>query len=162
VKLALIALLVAAPPPAERPCLTHAQLEDLAMFALPPLIEAVAAKCAAHLPAQAYLLNGGRRLATSLGAESAARGDSAMATLRAMSGEMPSGISAETMRSMVRDMATSEIKLKPEECTRVDRAGELLAPLPPRNLAGIVVMLAELGMDKDAKKKPPFTICPAP
>ena len=164
-KLALIALLVTAAPAqaAERPCVTRAQLEAMALFALPPMLEAMAAKCGPHLPAQAYLLNGGRTLSQSLAGESAAAWPEASLALRAMSDDMPTGLSAETMRGMVRDMATSEIKLKPDECVRINHLGELLAPLPPRNLAGVVAMLAEVGMEGDKKKKKPRpAVCPAP
>ena len=167
-KLALIALLAAAPPQAaQRPCVTHAQLEALALFALPPVLDAVAAKCGPSLPAQAYLLNGGRTLSQSLGAESAAHWAGASAAMQVVTGETPPGVSAETMRGLIRDMAASELKLKPEECVRIDHLGELLAPLPPANLAGVVAMLAELGIASDSKnsgkkKKPRPAICPSP
>lgn len=163
-KLALIALLASAPAQtAERPCVSRAQLEALALFALPPVLEALATKCGPHLPANAYLLNGGRTLSQSLASESAASWPGASAAMQAMTGDMPTGLSRETMRGMVRDMATSELKLKPEECVRIDHLGELLAPLPPSNLAGVVAMLAEIGIMSDRdKKKPTPAICPAP
>lgn len=164
-KLALIALLVAAPAQAaERPCVTHAQLEALTLFALPPVLEALATKCGPSLPAQAYLLNGGRALSQSLAADSAANWEGATAAMHVVAGEMPAGVSQETMRGLIRDMTVSELKLKPQECARIDRLGELLAPLPPRNLARVVAMLAELGMNDGGKKKkkPRPSICPAP
>lgn len=165
-KLALIALLLAAEPAkaAERPCVGRAQLEALAMFALPPVLDALATKCAASLPAQAYLLNGARTLSQSLAAESASSWDGARAALAAVDGDMPAELSPATVQGLLRDMAAAEIKLKPDECVRIDRAGELLAPLPPRNLAGIVAMFAELGMANEGKgkKKPLPAICPAP
>ncbi|MEO7828137.1 MAG: hypothetical protein ABIR60_13460, partial [Allosphingosinicella sp.] len=70
-KSALIAALLATAPaqPAQPPCLTAAQVEDLALFALPPLLEAAATACAPALPADAYLTNGGRTLARTLAAE---------------------------------------------------------------------------------------------
>lgn len=164
-KLVLIALLAAAAPAraAEQPCVTRAQLESLALFALPPVLDALAAKCGPSLPAQAYLLNGGRTLSQSLAGEAPAHWDGANAAMAVVAGDMPTEVSAETMRGLIRDMASSELKLKPDECARIDRLGELLAPLPPRNLAGIVAMLAELGTQKDGKKKKPRpAICPAP
>ena len=165
-KLALVALLAAAAPAqaAQRPCVTRAQLESLALFALPPVLDALATKCGPSLPAQAYLLNGGRELSQSLAGEAEANWEGANAAMGVVAGDLPSGVSAETMRGLIRDMTSSELKLKPEECARIDHLGELLAPLPPRNLAGVVAMLAELGMQDDGKKKkkPRPAICPAP
>lgn len=168
-KLVLIALLLAEPArAAEPPCVTHAQLEALTLFALPPVLEALATTCGPSLPAQAYLLNGGRTLSQSLAADGAANWAMASSAMHIVSGEMPTGVSAETMKGLIRDMTVSEIKLKPEECAKIDRVGELLAPLPARNLAGVVAMLAELGMQDDGKKKknknkkPRPAICPAP
>lgn len=170
-KSALIAALVAAAPAqqAQRPCLTEAQVEDLALFALPPLLEAAATACAPALPADAYLANGGRALARTLAAESSARWAGASATLSTMSREkFPAGLSETTARGLVHDLALGGLKAKggQEQCARINRAADLLSPLPPRNLAGLVVLAMELGTESDGKKakdkpaKAPL-ICPA-
>ncbi|WP_431470361.1 hypothetical protein [Sphingosinithalassobacter sp. LHW66-3] len=59
-------------------------------------------------------------------------------------------------------------EIKPEVCAPLDRALRLLEPLPAENLAGIVVMLAELGLaqaNREAEEGEgsplPFRICPA-
>ncbi len=163
-KSVLIAALLAAAPaePAKRPCITEAQLEDLTFFALPPMLDGLATKCGPTLPAGAYLLNGGRALARTLEPESARRFAGASAALGAMgSSKLPSGITASTATGLLRDTAASELfgKLTPDDCVRANRLAELLSPLPPRNLAGIFAMVAELGMADGMKSAP--VMCPA-
>ncbi|MGZ8286030.1 MAG: hypothetical protein ACXW27_03630 [Allosphingosinicella sp.] len=161
----LIAALLAAPAQKTAPpCLTQAQVEDITLFALPPLLEAMASRCGPSLPANAYLLNGGRALAEQLGAESASRWAGASAALSVVAKEkFPESLSEPTARGLVRDLAANELlkKATPEDCARIDHLADLLSPLPPRNLAGIVVTFAEI-MSKDEKrsKSRPF-ICPA-
>jgi hypothetical protein len=169
-KTALIAALVAAAPAqqAQRPCLTEAQVEDLTLFALPPLLEAMATRCGPSLPADAYLLNGGKTLSQQLAGQSAARWPGARSALSVIAEDkFPPELSAETARSLVRDLASSQMlgKVKPEECARINRVADLLSPLPPANLAGLVATFADMvGKDatKDGKKtKSGPAICPA-
>lgn len=161
-KSVLIAALAFAPAqPAPRPCVTQAQIENLTLFALPPLLEALATKCAPSLPADAYLLNGGRALSRDLEAGSDGRWAQASSAMTVVAGDkMPAGLSGRTARSMIQDVAVAELfaKIKPEECVQVDRVANLLSPLPPANLAGLVAAAAEMGLKGD-KKGP--VICPA-
>jgi hypothetical protein len=172
VKTVLIAALLAAAPAeqAQRPCLTQAQIEDLALFALPPLLEAAATACAPALPAGAYLPNGGRALARTVAAESSTRWAGASATLSTMAKDkFPADLSESTARGLVHDLALAALKGKDgqAQCVRIDRAAGLLAPLPPRNLAGLVVLGVEMATEGDRKpsadsktRKPPL-LCPA-
>ncbi|HYW15136.1 MAG TPA: hypothetical protein VE891_03140 [Allosphingosinicella sp.] len=171
-KSVLIAALLAAAPAEQSkpPCLTEAQVEDLALFALPPLLEAAAAACAPALPANAYLSNGGRTLARTLAAESSSRWAGASATLSTMAKDkFPAGLTETTARGLVHDLALGGLKAKggQEHCGRINRVADLLSPLPPRNLAGLVVLVIEIGTESDSRKakdkaaaKPPL-ICPA-
>lgn len=157
-KSALIAALLAAAPAeqAQRPCLTEAQIEDMTLFALPPLLEAAATACAPALPADAYLLNGGRTLSQTLGAESARRWAGASAVLATMAKDkFPAGLSETTARGLLRDLAAQGLAAKgpSKECGRINRLADLLSPLPPRNLAGLVILVADIaGGDKDKAK----------
>ncbi len=167
----LIAALITAAPAeqAQRPCLTEAQVENLALFALPPLLEAAAAACGPALPADAYLTNGGRALARSLAAESPERWASASGALAAMGKDkFPAGLGEATARGMIKDLPPEGRKGKEPQaqCVRIDRMADLLSPLPPRNLAGLVVLAVGLASDSggkaDGKKGdgPPL-LCPA-
>jgi len=167
VKALLIAAVVtvSAPPNTERTCLTQAQVEDLTMFALPPLLEAMASRCGPSLPADAYLLNGGRTLSRQLGAEGSSHWKGASSALSTFVGEkIPAGLTEETTRAFILDLASTELlgKVKPEDCVRINRLADLLSPLPPRNMAGILVTFAEMAGKDKSNGKSKALICPAP
>jgi hypothetical protein len=178
VKTVLIAALLAAAPSeqAQPPCLTQAQVEAMTLFALPPLLEGAAKACGPALPANSYLLNGGKTLAQTLAGESSAHWASAGPAVAAMGGkDFPAGLSETTARGLLHDLVLNGLSTAKgrEQCARVDRAADLLSPLPPRNLAGLVVLAIEIaGADKTndspkgkkARSKPAgksLSICPA-
>ncbi len=174
-KSVLIAALLAAAPAeqAQRPCLTEAQVEDMTLFALPPLLEAAATACASALPADAYLATGGRALARTLAAESSGHWAGASAALAQMGKEFPTGLSEATARGLVHDLTAGALAAKEgqAQCGRIDRVADLLSPLPPRNLAGLVVLVVEVANESGGRptrskakadaSKPPL-LCPAP
>jgi hypothetical protein len=159
VKSALIAALLAAVPSeqVQRPCLTQAQVEAMTLFALPPLLEGAAKACASALPANSYLLNGGRTLAQSLAAESSAHWAGAGSAVTMMGGkEFPAGLSETTARGLIHDLVLNGLSTAKgrEQCGRIDRAADLLSPLPPRNLAGLVVLGVGIASEEEARKTP--------
>jgi hypothetical protein len=161
---AAVALAAAPAQAAGQGCLTQAQVEDMTLFFMPSLLDALAAKCGPSLPASAYILNGGKTLSQRLLTETAPRWAGASSALRTMAGQdVPAGLSQETARGLIRDMATGELlaKLKPDECARLDEALNLLSPLPPENLAGLIYMLMEVGIGKKPSKTDP-KLCPRP
>lgn len=160
--LLIAALLSAAPAQKAPPCLTQAQIEDLALFALPPLLEAAATKCAPVLPANAYLTNGGRALARTIEAGGGDRWARASAGLAVVAKDkFPTGLSGTTARGLLHDMALNEFlkNATPEHCGRINRAADLLSPLPPANLAGLAFMAAEIASSDSKSKQKPF-VCP--
>ncbi len=154
----LIAALLAAPAePAPRPCLTQAQVEAMTLFALPPLLEGAGKACASALPADSYLMNGGRTLAQALAAESSAHWAGASPAVTMLGGkEFPAGLSEATARGLLHDLVLNGLSTAKgrEQCGRIDRAADLLSPLPPRNLAGLVVLVAEIASEDESKEKP--------
>jgi hypothetical protein len=149
VKSALIAALLAAAPAeqAQRPCLTQAQVEAMTLFALPPLLEGAAKACAPVLPANSYLTNGGRALAQALAAESSGHWASASPAVTMLGGkEFPAGLSETTARGLIHDLVLNGLSTAKgrEQCGRIDRAADLLSPLPPRNLAGLIALGVEI------------------
>lgn len=146
----LIAALLAAAPaaePAKRPCLTQAQVEAMTLFALPPLLEGAAKACAPALPANSYLMNRGRTLAQSLAAEGPTHWAAAGPAVAMLGGkEFPAGLSETTARGLIHDLVLNGLSTAKgrEQCGRIDRAADLLSPLPARNLAGLVVLGVEI------------------
>jgi hypothetical protein len=142
-----------APPP---PCVTPAQVTDVVLFALPSVLDAAAAKCRPSLAANAYLLNGGHALSERLAVDAPRHWQGAMNAMKSFGDKkMPEGISADTARSLVRDVMTAELmkKITPADCVRIDEAAALLAPLPPENL-GRLVALALDAMGEGKKGSP--------
>jgi len=137
----------AAPPP---PCITPAQVTDVTLFALPAVLDGVASKCRASLPASAYLLTGGQALSKRLAPDAARHWQGAMAVLRTFGDKkMPEGLSAETMTGLLRDMIAAEAlkKVTPADCTKINDIAEALAPLPPENLGRLIALMIEMGSD---------------
>lgn len=165
-KALLIAAMFAAAPAeqAQRPCLTEAQVEDLTLFALPPLLDAMATRCGPSLPAGAYLLNGGKTLSQQLAGQSASRWPGARSALSVIAEDkFPAELSGETARGLIRDLALSQMlgKVKAEQCVRINRVADLLSPLPPANLAGLIATLAPTLSKEGDKGKSTPVICPA-
>lgn len=154
----IAALLTAAPAEeAQRPCLTEAQVEAMTLFALPPLLEGAAKACAPALPANSYLMNGGKALGQTLAAESSTHWAAAGPAVTMMGGkEFPAGLSETTARGLIHDLVLNGLSTAKgrEQCGRIDRAADLLSPLPPRNLAGLVVLAVGIASDEKATKVP--------
>ncbi|TFI60287.1 hypothetical protein E2493_00820 [Sphingomonas parva] len=147
---------------AEPPCVTDAEFKSMALFVLPSVVYGAADRCAAHLPSDAYLLNGARRMADGVARDRARHEPTAVAALARLSGtKLPKGVSGETLGSMLNDMLRAQLvtKVTPGDCSRIDEVASLLAPLPAENLVGLLGVLFREGMRRG--KKPPFQICAA-
>jgi hypothetical protein len=167
VKSVLIAALLSAAPAdeAQRPCLTQAQVEAMTLFALPPLLEGAAKACVPALPASAYLANGGRALARTLAAESSNHWAAASPAVTVIGGkDFPAGLSEATARGLIHDLVANGLSTPKgrEQCARLDRAADLLSPLPPRNLAALVVLGVEIATVEKMEEMPKNKAKPAP
>jgi hypothetical protein len=156
VKTVLIAALLAAAPSeqAPRPCLTQAQVEAMTLFALPPLLEGAAKACVPALPAESYLMNGGRTLARTLAAESSTHWATASAAVTMLGGkDFPAGLSETTARGLIHDLVLNGLSTAKgrAQCQRIDRAADLLSPLPPSNLAGLVILGVEIASEEESR-----------
>jgi hypothetical protein len=152
-----------APPPL---CLDRTDVNEITYFLLPIGLDGLADKCRAALPANAFLLNGGHALSARLAAEGGTHSRGAMAALAKLSGDkMPASISQATITQLFREMMRGEFidKLKPADCADINEAAELLAPLPPENIGGLVRLLIRFaGSDRQTGKHEDIRICPSP
>jgi hypothetical protein len=147
---------------AAEPCLTKDEFNDMSLFMLPAVLEGAASKCQAFLPNDSYLLNDGKARAEQLASAGETHKKGAIAAFAKMGGgKLPEGLSVDTLAGFVRDMAKADLfkKFTGADCAKVNEAAELLAPLPPENLSGLVRLLIEFGDKGD--KAPPFRFCPA-
>lgn len=169
-KILLAAALLAAPPappvkPAgPPPCLTRAEVTDLTLFLLPAVLDGAAEQCRASLPAGAYLLAGGRSLSQRLMADPS-HGPGAVAAIRKIAGDgLPPELSPDTLRGFARDMLGKAMlsDVKPADCGAINEAAELLAPLPPQNIGGLIAVGLSIAGRKGGKSGRNISLCPAP
>jgi hypothetical protein len=160
--IAIAALLLAqAGTPAKPPCVPRDGIRDAAMVLAPHLVEAVADKCKAHLPATSFLASGSAGLVTRMKAASAGRANSAAAAVRAVAGDkLPDIKDSEalmTMGAAFAGLAVTE-SLKPEMCPEMSNLVEAMAPLPSENLGRAILSVLVLAKVGDKGNGP--TICP--
>jgi hypothetical protein len=166
--LAIAALLTApsttnAPPP----CLTRGEIQDMTFAVLPLALDATAEACRATLPADAFLLTGGRALSERLKQGSEAHWAGAIVGFLKIAGskDVPAGLQAETLHALGRDLLNSELRktLKPADCGFANDLAETLAPLSPDGIARVVVagFLIARHEQKKADKSFP-ALCPSP
>lgn len=153
----------AAMPQDAAPCMTRPQLEALITYALPTVIEGVAAKCAGTLSADSYLRRSGPTLAARYRADSDRYWPVVRTAISTLIGPKLGGVGETMQKSLVSTMAGSAIvdSIAAKDCGTVNEAVELLSPLPAENLGRLTAMLAVLGMKDDKPGENAFTICPA-
>jgi hypothetical protein len=147
------------------PCVTKAEADAILTLIAPGAIRGLAKACAPSLPATAYMKQRGDALAQRFVALSATARPQAIAAAVRLGGdkakEMTEGPMLDLFVGTMVEAAISEAKLTAQDCTAADGIVALLDPLPPANLTGLLVELAEIGLRHD-KGKVPFRICPAP
>ncbi|HEX8301790.1 hypothetical protein [Sphingomonas sp.] len=142
-------------------CLTADEASAMFTSVAPGLLRSASEACASALPAGAYLRDRGAALADRYSAPAAAAKPLAMVALNKIAG-------GESATPEMFDMITGSMigalaagQIKPKDCISINRVVELLDPLPPANMAGLVVAILELSA-ADARKPAPFQICKSP
>ncbi|HWU01548.1 MAG TPA: hypothetical protein VN222_02315 [Novosphingobium sp.] len=152
---------------AEPPCLTTGEFGALAAYGLPGMIEGVSRRCAAHLPAGAFLNTAGGALIARYSAAKPAAWPAAKAVLMKVSGNTPA---AALLLSALPDHAQQQLvdtllagvveeKFPAETCPMADRLFALLAPLPPENTAEVVGISIGLGARANQGRIGPVRLC---
>lgn len=168
---ATLALTPIAAQAAEPPCLTAAEFSALSSYALPSIITGTADRCAATLPASAWLRRNGSELATRYAVAKPAAWPAAKAAFLKLGGSSANAEAANLLRSLpdtsLQPMFDTLIagmigqQLPTERCGMVDRVVRLLAPLPPENTAELIAVLVGIGAKSGRAKVGSFSLCPA-
>jgi hypothetical protein len=160
--IAIAAMLLApAAAPAKLPCAERAGVRDATMMLAPHIIEAVAGKCRAHLPATAFLASRSSELVARMKTESAGRADSAAAAIRVIAGEkLPEIKDNDALMTVGGQLGGGMIaeNLKPEMCPEMSNLIESFAPLPSENLGRALVSVLALAKVGEKGRGP--AICP--
>jgi hypothetical protein len=172
--LALTALASATAAQAQqKACIEPADMTDAVIYAMPVAYDAARTACGDRFAASGFMARKGeawvaayrdgqdkawpgalRVLKTFMADDAAAKGAGGD-DMGAIISALPDDALRPFVEAMVGQMIAKEIK--PDSCGTIERAVELLSPLPGENIGGLVAFVLELD-DKD-KKSP---ICEAP
>lgn len=152
------------------PCLTPQQFADLTAYALPSVIAGLAQRCAASLPASAYLRNNGAALAARYAAIKPATWPGAKAAFLRMTagvggdmattlGAMPDAAQQQLVDTLVAGAVSQRVDLG--RCAPISEALRLLSPLPPESTAQIIGIAIGLNSAVGAAHFGKLSICAA-
>jgi len=137
------------------PCITGAEVEALALVLMPEALTAVAKACAGSLPESAFLRRADAAMLERYRGKSAAKMTLARRAFSKISGtrdsDVPSEAGLDLMTAMVIPKLTQEIE--PKDCGAIDHMVELIEPLPPENMAGMIATILQLVARKEAANR---------
>lgn len=150
---AILACMLVQPLAAQtRPQLDEAEVNAVALYAIPHAFRALQTRCGAQLPGNAYIRTRGDDLGTRLDRASRGRFPAARAAMtRLVTSENPQmavlieQLPADNVEPLVRELIAGKVQSEVPlaDCGKIDRVLALLDPLPPENLAalmGVVVL----------------------
>lgn len=159
--LALAAMALAAPVSAQSTGngsdLSEAQMTALARFAMPTAFRGVQQRCVNILPSNAYIYARGDALTGRLQAASAGQFTQARQALmsflppeQAPMAEVLAQLPPESLEPLMREMIAAKIvsDVDSQRCSQINRALELLDPLPPENLAELLAFALVTARDE--------------
>ncbi|MGY4395922.1 hypothetical protein ACVWZA_001095 [Sphingomonas sp. UYAg733] len=147
---------------AAKPCVTAPEATALMLYVAPDALLAVGIVCSSALPANALVRQTSGPFVDRYRAQADASWPLAKAAISKMSGQdlsliLDTDAARTLMSAIVAPLITKDIKVN--DCAAINRIATLIAPLPPRNAAELVVTILQLSKDRGAKQNLP--ICPA-
>lgn len=145
---------------AETVCLTKREATALIAYALPQAINGTAKRCAASLPADAFLRRQGPELAARYAGQKDRYWPQARpAFMKALNaqGNQSANIITSLPDESVRQLADVFVegfvaqRIATKSCSKLDLAIDLLSPLPPENTAGLIALTMEVASAVDPK-----------
>jgi len=167
--IALAAVALAQPVQAQgRICLSGAEAESIALVVMPDILRQTGVLCAARLPAASPLRSGSGDLIARYDREATRAWPAAKAAILKLSVPqadllLGSDFARPIVATLVAPLVVGRIALA--DCGTVDRLVTLLAPLPPRNTAGVLVTLLQYLRSQKAQGRtvdaPDLPLCEA-
>jgi hypothetical protein len=164
----LLALLPGMVRAAEPVCLAPQEFTQIATYALPNALSATAQRCAASLPADAFLKTGGPEMIDRYAAAKPAAWPGAKAAFLRVTADQ-GGQMAALMRNLpdpqMQQLVDAFIqglvaeKIPPERCMSIDRMLRLLSPLPVQSTADIIGLVIGLGSQTGQARIGKIRIC---
>ncbi|MGF7147853.1 hypothetical protein FHS96_001462 [Sphingomonas zeicaulis] len=148
-------------------CITEPEMEALALHMVPAFLDKSMSVCATTLPIGAYLQTSGRALIRTYRDAAEPTWPLAKAAMaKIANGEGDAGvdfnaIDDNVMRQLVETGFAASLaeELKPQDCGKINRFAEAIAPLPTANMGKMVALLLEIGLAGDKTMRLPT--CPA-
>lgn len=149
---------------AEAPCLTEREVRGLILYAMPDIIEQGGGSCAAVLPADSYIARSRADLLARYRAAAppASVARTGIARMAGVPEDRFAALDDKALHALVAAGLSSAMAkgIKTGDCRIVSDVLEQLAPLPPANIASLLVIaLREAGRKPDRKDANPFHIC---
>lgn len=154
---AFLAIVPAVASAAEPVCLTRTEATSLLAYALPQAIDGTAKRCAAVLPAGAFLRqHGGELVERYAGQKDKYWPQAKPAFMKALGADaantvrnLPDDTTRQLADTFVEGFVSQRIALK--SCDKLDLAIDLLSPLPPENTAGLIALTMEVASNAEPK-----------
>ena len=154
---------LAQPLAAQQVQLNESEVRAVALYAMPHAFRSLQTRCSGQLPRDAYIFAQGATLGARL--DRAARGQfpaARAAVTRLAAGDNPQmatllrSLPAENVEPLVRELIAGKVQseVRPEECDRINQVLELLDPLPPENLAGLMGVFVLEAQSRGASPAP--------
>ena len=142
-------------------CIAQEDMTAATIYAMPIMVDSVQRKCSAQLSSTGFLARNGAAFAKPYRAQQSRHWAATARVLTAFtsspqaksmgSGEQLSAFSSlfkdqpEVMRPFVDASISSMVasKIKVQDCAKIERGMELIAPLPPENAGGIVALILD-------------------
>lgn len=169
--LALAALAQASAAQAQQACVPAADVGNTIIYALPIAYDAARTSCARQFARDGFMARGGDKFIAGFRARQDAAWPGAMRTMQALiasdaraskAGDidlaaLAKSLPPEALRPLVDGLMGQMIagEIKPDACPKIERAMELLSPLPVDNVAGLMGFMLEIADIKEP------SICPA-
>ncbi|MCL6697504.1 hypothetical protein LZ496_01715 [Sphingomonas sp. NSE70-1] len=154
--LALATAMGSASAAASKDCLSEVEGAAVMAAVLPDLIDGLRDKCAAHLPAKAFLTSNADAMVGKFRVVADERWPTAKLAFARIAGQedMADKLPDEYFKPMLGAMVGAELvkDVKADDCPAIDRVVENLSPLPAENVAaliGAILMLANDEKDQD-------------
>ena len=154
-------------------CFTEEDLAGATVYALPLIADAFSQKCGPELSEDGFMATKGDEFIATYREKQDENWPATMRVLTAFSeggdgpdgiGEMMKNLPEEALRpfvdAIVGTMIAKEIKSK--DCSKIERGVELMAPLPPENLGGLVGFVVAMVESDPKRANKKLMICQQP
>ncbi|WP_254606279.1 hypothetical protein [Sphingomonas bacterium] len=166
---ALLAIALAPAPASAAPCLTAPEAESIALVAMPEIIRETGTICVDRLPPASLIRQRQGAFIDRFDAAAARAWPDAQAAIVKLSDPMVQTLlQSDYARPLLVTLLVPQLvgRIDTGDCAMIDRLVTELAPLPPRNAAGVVVTALQYLKAQKAKGKsvsvPNLPLCAEP